>query len=193
MSQIDPDNPFASPLEQARPEPSAYTNEEAVRRRYLNHEASIQSMGALYMIGGAFGILGAAVLGIATFGGAMVGDETLAAIVVALAIFGGVAAISAFQLWTGLKLYQLDPIARVPAIVLAAIGLTAFPLGTLLSAYFLYLVVSAKGSFVLSRPYVEIRRATPHIKYKTSIVVWILLALVLVLLVGGCLGSLFLR
>ena len=77
------------------------------------------------------------------------------------------------------------------AIVLSAIGLLGFPIGTLISAYFLYLLVSEKGKVVFSDEYKEVIRKTPHIRYKTSIVVWIFLGLLLLLIGLGLVGLLF--
>ena len=64
----------------------------------------------------------------------------------------------------------------------------------LIPAYIFYLVASAKGAMVFSRPYKEVIRKTPHIKSKTSIIVKVLLVILLLLLglavVGGILASL---
>lgn len=192
MSHVDSDNPFASPLEQAQPVSGYETEEESVRRQYLNHEASIRSVGLLFIIFGILGCVGAAFYLLPAIAIFFVAEplEALAVVAIVCAFAIPIGALSAFQLWTGVKLRQLKPVARIPAIVLSAIGLLAIPIGTLISAYFLWLVASDKGGYVLSEQYADIRRATPHIKYKTSLIVWILLGLVLLLLVVGCLGSL---
>ncbi len=192
MSHIDPDNPFASPLEQARPASDVYTEHELVRRQYLNHEASVRSVGFLFLIGGGFGCLFAVVYLIPAFSIFFVAEaaEALAVFALFCVIAIPLGALSVFYIWTEIKLRQLNPVSRIPAIVLSAIGLLAIPIGTLISAYFLWLVASEKGAFVLSEEYAEVRRATPHIKYKTSIVVWILLGVLVLLLGIGCIGSL---
>ena len=96
-------------------------------------------------------------------------------------VAGLILAYSVFRLWTGLQLCFLQPGARVPVIVLSAIGLLGFSIGTIVSAYFLYLVAGAKELYVLSPAYAEVRRSTPHIKYKTPLLIWILLGLVLLI------------
>jgi ABC-type multidrug transport system permease subunit len=58
-----------------------------------------------------------------------------------------------------------------------------FPIGTLINAYILYLFLSKKGRTVFSPGYQEVIAATPDVKYKTSIVVWIFIALVLAFIV----------
>jgi hypothetical protein len=86
-------------------------------------------------------------------------------------------------------LRRLKPGARTPAIVMSGLGLLAFPLGTLINGYILWLLLSRKGSFILSPAYGPIVEATPHIKYRTSVWVWILLGLIVALLVAGVIGS----
>lgn len=78
-------------------------------------------------------------------------------------VAGLILAYSVFRLWTGLQLCFLQPGARVPVIVLSAIGLLGFSIGTIVSAYFLYLVAGAKELYVLSPAFAEVRRSTPHI------------------------------
>lgn len=67
-----------------------------------------------------------------------------------------------------------------PAALVSLIFLPACPLGTFICIRILYLLFSDKGGVVLSLEYRDVIRQTPHIKYKTSIVVWILLAMLLV-------------
>jgi len=79
---------------------------------------------------------------------------------------------------------KLLPWARTTASVLAGIGLLGFPLGTLINAYILYLLLSKKGKRIFEADYKAIIDATPHVKYRTSIVVWIVLGI----LVAGFVG-----
>lgn len=80
---------------------------------------------------------------------------------------------------TGRGVRRLQPWARTVAIVLSCIGLLGVPLGTLIHGYFLYLLLSAKGKRIFEPDYAAIFAATPHVKYRTSIVVWILLGILL--------------
>ena len=73
--------------------------------------------------------------------------------------------------------------------MLAGFGLLGFPIGTLINAYILYLFLSKKGRTIYSPEYQEVIAATPHVKYRTSIVVWILLALVVVLIAAALPGA----
>lgn len=74
-------------------------------------------------------------------------------------------------------LRRLRPWTRTVATVLAAIGSLLFPVGTIINAYVLYLLLSTKGSMVFSERYQEIIVVTPHIRYKTSPVIYVLLGL----------------
>jgi hypothetical protein len=80
---------------------------------------------------------------------------------------------------------------RVPAILLSVVGLLNFPVGTLLSGYVLYLLLSAKGRFVLTPEYAEIVAATPHMKYRSSTLVLVVVVVLLVGLVAALLVPLF--
>jgi len=53
--------------------------------------------------------------------------------------------------------------------------LIGFPIGTLIHGYILYLYWGTKGRKVFSPEYKQIIAGTPHVKYKTSIIIWILL------------------
>ena len=79
--------------------------------------------------------------------------------------------------------------ARVPTGILSGIGLLGFPLGTIINGYILYLVFSQKGTTVFSDEYHAVIAQTPHIKYRTSIVVWILVGLVLLLIAIGIVAA----
>jgi hypothetical protein len=68
------------------------------------------------------------------------------------------------------------------------LGLCAVPVGTLINGYILYLVASEKGATVMTEQYRQIVEQTPHIIYKTSAIVWFLLALVIML--GLCIAGL---
>jgi hypothetical protein len=82
----------------------------------------------------------------------------------------------------GWGLRKLTPWGRVVGIVIGVIGLAAIPIGTILSIYILYLLLSKKSKMVFSPAYKEVMAATPKVKYKTSIWVWMVLGFVILLL-----------
>jgi hypothetical protein len=158
--------------------PVFYENEspEMLRKKYLNHEAAVRSIGTLYY-------LGAVVL---IFAGvfSLIAKPPSPSLHAAVGIFIIMLAIGYFYVGRGFRL--LDPKIKVIGTILAAIGLLSFPIGTLINAYVLYLIHSQKGKMVFSEEYRQVIQATPNIKYKMSLVVVVLLAiLVFAILLAG--------
>lgn len=144
---------------------------EQMRKDHLKHEASIKSVGTLYLIGSAVWFFA----GIVSLVLLSDGKEPLEAIGIAVVLF----LLGVAQVWTGLGLRRLQKWARVPTGIMSGIGLLGIPIGTIINGYILYLVFSQKGKTVLSDEYLAVIAQTPHIKYRTSIVVWIVLGLFL--------------
>lgn len=160
--------------------PTVYES-EIIRRQYLNHEASVKSVGILYILGGAGLFVAGAFMGL-TGGGAQTPDVGLIVFMAVLfGCFGGL------QLWAGLGLRRLRQPARTAAALISGIGLLGFPLGTLINGYILYLLFSKKGQFIFSDGYQRVIADTPHIKYRTSLVVWIIVGVLLVAIGSGVL------
>ena len=93
--------------------------------------------------------------------------------------------------FTAHGLRRLQPWSRISSGIIAALGLLAFPVGTLINAYILYLLLCRKANVVFSAEYREIIIRTPHIKYKTSLLVKILAGIFLALLAVAVLGVIF--
>ena len=87
--------------------------------------------------------------------------------------------------YVGKGLRALNPNVKIPVGILSGIGLLGFPIGTIINGYILYLVLSEKGKMVFSPGYQDIIQQTPHIKYKTSILVSIVVALFIAIVVVG--------
>jgi len=152
----------------------ALVNAEMLRKEHLNHEASIKSIGLLYFIGA----IALVILGISSIIGIDSAAPDLAVASAALLVVLGV-----LYLWIGTGLRKLKRSVRNIAGVFATLGLIGFPVGTLINGYILYLLFSKKGTVVFSNEYRRVIESTPNIKYKTSIIVWIFVAL-LIALVG---------
>lgn len=182
-------NPYAAPLTTAIPPTKPSTDIEAIRRQYLSHEASIRSFGMLYMIGGVLSILVGIIVvftGFTPVPNRGPNDfPTVILIPLGLVYLG----LGGLQLWVAMGLRKLSSAGQIGATVLAAIGLLAIPIGTLISGYLLYLLWSKKGMFVFTPEYRDIRAKTPHIKYKTSIIVWVFVALLLLLMVAAVVST----
>ncbi len=159
---------------------------ETVRKQYLTHEASLKSIGALYLLGSVIML----VVGIVSLFG-LLPDESRDRAPSFHVIMGVLfIAIGAIQFQIGRWLRALNPKARTPATIFAILGLLGFPFGTLINGYILYLLRSKKGAMVFSESYSEVIAATPHIKYKTSIVVWIFVGLLVLMLGLAMIGML---
>ena len=155
---------------------------EEIRKAHIKHEASIKSIGILYYLGGIFvGIMGIMVFLVGGGASALPQNRFIGLFLLALA---------AAQLFTGTGLRRLKSWARAPTGILSGIGLFGFPMGTLINGWILYLVFSKKGSTVFSEEYRRVIAETPHIKYRTSVVVWILLGLLLLLIAIAVLAAL---
>lgn len=163
------------------------TDAEAIRQEHIKHEASVKSVGVLYYLGaiamvvmGVFSFVGASALGGRGGSGGDLAGAGVGVVFIALGV-------GQFIVGTGLR--KLRKWARIPTGILSGFGLLGFPIGTLINAYILYLVFSRKGKMVFSDEYKEIVEQTPHIRYRTSIVVWIVLGIVVALCAFGILGG----
>jgi len=148
---------------------------EEVRETHLSTEASLKSVGLLYYLG----TIGLFVSMLAMLASPDDGPGLGLGLVLA--------ALCAVTLAVAYGLRGLRPWVRVPAIVLTVLGLFNFPVGTLLSGYVLYLLLNAKGRFVLTSEYAQIVAATPHMKYRSSTLVLVLVVVVLVGIVAAIL------
>lgn len=186
-------NPYEPQFSPGTLSPESVDESEEIRRKYLNHEASVKSIGVLYFLGGFFGLILTPIYclgGINAFMNAPPDNPAMLGSAIALLFFGLIfAVLTILQLWSGWGVRRLQPSARIGAGIVAAIGLIGFPIGTLISAYFLYLLFSEKGKFVFSDTYKQVVEQTPHIRYKTSIIVWIFLAILLLLLGIGIVAA----
>ena len=153
---------------------------EQTRRTYLSHEASVQSVGSLYY----FASVVTPIAGLRPF---IAGLSPERQHWIALGLFL-ILALVYFQL--GRWFRALNPKGRLPGTVLSIIGLLAFPIGTLINAYILYLIHSAKGRMVFSPEYRAVIEATPHIQYRLSKVAWVAIGLLILFFAAGLIALL---
>jgi hypothetical protein len=157
-------NPYAAPaarVDDVAPNPEA----DAIRRAHISHEASIKAVGILYYLGG--GVLTLA--GLASL--VAIGSGREAGIMLLLLGIG------VGQVFVGWGVRALRTWGRIVGCVLAALAMFNFPFGTLIGGYILYLFLSKKGRTIYSPEYKDVIAATPHVKYRTSMLVWIFFAL----------------
>jgi hypothetical protein len=180
-----PSNPYAAPIAPYAAGPSGSLAEaERIRHELIKHEVGVQTIGNLYLLGAIVGVIALVGLALVTvFGmtsGSAEGERLEPIPMLVMLVIGGLATWLYF--WIGVGLRRLDRKVRTVAIVLAAIGLLGFPLGTLINGYFLYLLASEKGGRVLSPEYQAVVAATPHIKYKSP---WLIGCLILFVVLGA--------
>ncbi len=172
-------NPYAAtePLSEAL---SSQSEEEKLRLQYLAHEKSVQSLGALYVLGGAVvGLVGIIFIPQMRFGSSPVGIQLSEVGILSAAVLHGV---------VGVALWQLRPCARPTAATMAAVGLLAFPCGTVFGPFVMYLLLCRKGRIIFSEAYRDAIRATPHIKYRTEVFTLVVVG-ILMLIVGSMLAA----
>ena len=168
------ENPYQTPTANVDPAATGdVAGAEAIRKEHINHEASLRSIGLLYYLGGVVTVLGAFAMTFALFAPA---GEAEAGFSIGLGFL--LLILGALQLWVGRGFRILRSNIKIPATLLSILGLLNFPVGTMINGYILYLIYSAKGTMILSSEYQQIVAATPHVKYRTSILIWILLAIV---------------
>ena len=178
-------NPYAAPAIDVDAVPESRDEAEAlaIRQAHISHEASIKGIGSLWILGGCLALLGTLMqLSALTRGGN-------AAVVLGTMLLTG--AISLGVLVTGLDMRRLRARARVGGSILAVLSLLGFPMGTLIGCYALYLLHGKKGQVVFGPDYARIVELTPQVKYKTSIIVWIALGLLVALLLAGMASAFF--
>ena len=174
-------NPYAAPATTLAGESPLLNDPEGIRREHLTHEASVKSVGSLYLLGAVLLAIWTVFNAFALITGGEFAKESTWGLVAFLGL------IAALQCWLGVGLRKLKKPARAIAAIFSAIGLIGIPIGTIISAYILYLLMSKKGNMVFSPEYQQIIGLTPNVKYKTSKVVWIVL-IVFGLVILGIVG-----
>ena len=96
-----------------------------------------------------------------------------------------VAFVSLLLLTVSAGLSYLRKWVRTPAMVLSVILIAAFPVGTLLGPYFIYLLRSPKTEVVFSDEYRTVIKQTRHVRMKTPVIAWIVLVAILTLVASG--------
>ena len=173
-------------LQRLREGATGSTAVEEMRKEHLKHEASVKSIGLLYYLGGGAVLLAGIFTLFSAFNlGEVSGSHVVSAILLSLLLL----TLGVGQILVGTGLRRLKRWARIPTGILSGLGLLGFPLGTLINGYILYLIFCQKGQTVFSDEYRAVIEQTPHIKYRTSIVVWILLGLVVFLIGFGLISA----
>ncbi|MCB9654223.1 MAG: hypothetical protein H6729_08870 [Deltaproteobacteria bacterium] len=185
------DNPFrgpSAPLDVPAPTGGAgrIADAERIRKEHLTAETNIRSIGTLHIVGAILGSLGMVAVAIPAF----MGKEELPAplSIAVVATWCAIGLVYAAHMASGIGLRKLRRWARIPSVVLSALGLLAFPVGTLIGGIFLYVLLNKKAARIFAPDYEAIVRQTPHIRYRTSVVTWIIFGLIVAVLIAALIG-----
>lgn len=172
-------NPYASPQStDAPPIPDSpqQTEAERIRREFLSREASIKSIGTLCYLGSILlSFYSVVFLTVSVNGfGSIVAALTAVVVCAGLAVLHG---------WIGHGLRNFRHVVRPWAIVISVLWMFYPGIGTVLGILAVIWLSGKKARYVLSEEYREIVEATPHIRYKTSRVTWIVLGILIAVIV----------
>ncbi len=163
------------------------TDAEQLRKEFLSHEASVKSVGILYLLGGV-------ILALAAMVGPFVARPNPDAPGwIPWLVSGVIAGLAVLQFWIASGIRNLKQWSKIPVAIFSGVGLIGIPIGTLINGYILFLFFGKKGKIVFSDRYRGAIAATPHIKYRTSIIIWIFVGLLVALFAVGIIGALFFR
>lgn len=153
---------------------------EVLRRAHVRHEVHLKSIGALYYLSGGLMALACVSMLVSVMSMAHL-QATPPSLWLMVLIYVVISTLS-FVIGWGFR--GLRPWVRVPGGVLAALGLLAIPIGTLINGWVLYLMFGRKGQVVLSPEYQAVIAATPQVKYQRTVGDWIATGILVVLLLS---------
>jgi hypothetical protein len=192
-------NPYAPPATSIAEEPVDLgavdlAEAEAIRRAYLNHEASVKSIGSLHFLLVFFAALSVLITAATAFSQGIAGNTSAQLVLIAGSLFYLV--LGGMHLAMGIGLNRLQTWARWTEVALLCFGLMLVSVvigtaavmresetfllglfGAMIPGYMLSLLVSSKSSRVFSPEYRAIIERTPHIKYQMGLLIKIALAL----------------
>ena len=176
------ENPYQAPSSVVFVEAAADDANVALRQAHIRHEIQLQSIGALYLLGSI--LIGIVAIPMVFDIGEIRGGFSGMWLGI-LTIYGFLAAVL-FALGIGFR--RLHSWVRIPGAIFSGIGLLGFPIGTLISAWILYLMFCRAGRVVLAPTYRAVIDATPQVRYRRTKGDWIATGLVIavsVFLVGA--------
>jgi hypothetical protein len=195
-------NPFQAPEATAKGPvlidgPADLREAELIRRKYLNHEASVKAIGWLNILGSFIFIPAGVFVTLLGFGAVTLPDQQLGEMQKLAMVGLGAFLFTLGVVWVfvGIGLRKLRSWARITEGVLSLLSallnfirLNPF---ALIPCYIAYLMLSEKGRMVCSPEYHRVIAATPHIKYRTHWLVKTLLIILMLVLLLGIAGFIF--
>lgn len=159
------ENPYQPPSDSAADRPA---NESSKTRKiHLAHEGAVRLLGlVILLLGGSLILFGSYALIFSPASNSI--PSGLFTLLVAAILIG-----------LGLGLFKLETAARRPAIFFSILALFAFPVGTFIGGYCLWLLSSRRGQIVFSPQYYRIISGTPHLKARASLFVRLALGILI--------------
>ena len=176
-SESTPFNPYQPPAAPVADRAAVGGDVEADRNKHIKTETTIRSLGMFYLIG-AWVCVAMVVLMLLMLVPAAVtspaGDRPLLlGMVFGFVLVYGLITWLNFWVGRGLRAFRRGP--RMFVLVTSWIGLIGFPIGTVISILLLLLLLGEKGKRVFEADYPSVIAATPHIRYRTPLWIWIVL------------------
>lgn len=193
-AMMEDENPFRAPeSDTGGAIAGPMTDAERIRREYIGHETSVKSISALYFLGIVIALFSLSVPAtiLLSRDSPKRGPADVPEAFVWMIAAVGIATLFAF---VGVGLHKLKRASWLPAIVISSLWALAslwslrFPIGAIVNVYALYLLSCRKGRYVFSEEYREVIRQTPHVKYRTSPVMYVVLLILVLLIVGSVLA-----
>ena len=168
-------NPYSTPTVPVVKATKESSQLEKTRLEHLSHEAALQAVGSLFVITSMIISSLMVIFTLEFLDEELVNNERtfILSYWVLVPIF----------LYIGIKLRRLDYSIRNTVIAAGVLMLFAFPVGSVIGPFVLYIVCCKKGSFILSERYTNIRYQTPRLQYETK-----LFTKVFAVIVSGCVG-----
>ena len=191
MSQGEFANPFAVTrtaagelVESPDVSQSEAANYESIRRQYLQQERAVNSISTVFFFSALLSLLVSILVVAAPFlymlyqNAPIAGSAVLACLVLSLCLIGLVV----LQALVAIAMRRKMGNARYAAMLLAALGIFAFPFGTIFGVYILVVMGAKETPFVMSDEYKKVIKATPQ--YDVAPFPWTLVAIVLAAIIA---------
>ena len=175
-------NPYAPPLTVGPADdlpPNAPSHAARIREQCRTREAGLKQK-TLCLVG--FFVLFSVVANLGAFG--LLGPATM---MVPLAVISTIAASAGIAINWGVR--RFASWSRIPLIILAIVGLAAFPIGTVFGGLILLELYSPRQPKLLSKEYERIVKATLEMNDRTSGATWLVVFLLIVLVLAILLVS----
>lgn len=168
-------NPYAAPVGSLDPFDPLGGDDISVRKQFIDCEANVRSIGSVLTIGGLAVVMVFGIVGWMFFVDRHTQPKSFW---IALLCWIPVA-IGVSQIFVGFGVRRLDNRHRIGAIVFCALWILFVPVGTLIGGVSLWYLLRPAATYVFTKQYRNIVERTPIVEFSTSVLSWILLAIVL--------------